>query len=101
MVCLVDGIEEDHAGGAAGGRPREGDTKGAQDERLVESLQVGIARICRDGAGRVASLLEDGGDFSQFGHDERGRSARRVVRFALIYIKSVNYEEERHCRGNK
>ena len=101
MVPLVDGIREDHAGGTAGGCPSEGDAKGAHDERLVESLQVGIARIHRDGAERVACLLEGGGDVSQFGHDEGGRSARRMVRFSLIYIKSVYYEEERHCRGNK
>ena len=84
VVCLVDGIGEDHAGGAAGGRPSEGDAEGAHNECLVESLQVGIARICHAGAKRVAHIMEYGGDVSQFGHDEGGRSARRVVRFDLI-----------------
>ena len=88
-IRLVDGIEEDHSGGAAEGAakgaagscPSEGDAKGAHDERLVESLQVRIARLCRDGAKRVARLLEDGGDVGQFGHDEGGgRSAQLVVR---------------------
>ena len=84
MVRLVDGIWEDHAGGAAGGRPIEGDAEGAHDERLVEFLQVRIAWLCCYGAEHVARLLEDGGDVSQFGHDGGGRSARRVVRFDLI-----------------
>ena len=85
--CLVNGNGEDHAGGAAGSCPSEGDAKVAHNERLVELLQVGIARLRRDGAKRVDRLLEDGGDVSQFGHDEGGWSAQRVVRFALIYIK--------------
>ena len=75
MVPLVDGFGEDHAGGAASGRPSEGDAKSARDNRLVELLKVGIARLCRDGAERVARLLEDGVDVGQFGHDEGGRSA--------------------------
>ena len=50
MVCLVDGIGEDHAGGAASSRTSEGDAEGAHDERLVESLEVEIARLFRDGA---------------------------------------------------
>ena len=45
MVRPVDGIMEDHSGGAAGGRPSEGDAKGAHNESLVESLQVGIVRL--------------------------------------------------------
>ena len=48
VVRLVYGIGEDHAGGAAGSLPSEGDAMGAHDERLVELLQVGIARLCRD-----------------------------------------------------
>ena len=80
LVRLVDGIGDYHAGGAVGGRPSDGDAKGAHDERLVELLQVGIARLHHDGAERVTRLLEYGGDVSQFGHDEGGRSARRVVR---------------------
>ena len=80
VVRLVDGIGEDHSGVTAGGRPCEGDAKGAHDERLIESLQVGIAWLLCDRAERVARLLEDGGDVGQFGHDEGGRSARRMVR---------------------
>ena len=91
MGCLVDGIGEDHSRGAAGGLPSEGDTKGAHDNRLVELLQVGIARLRRDGDERFARLLEDGGDVSQFGHDEGGGGAHGAL----------NYEEERYCRGNK
>ena len=72
VVRLVDGIKEDHARGAAGARPSEGDAEGAHDERLVEFLHVGIARLCRDGEERVTQLLEDGGDVSQFRHDEEG-----------------------------
>ena len=72
VVRLVDGIGEDHAGGAAGGCTNEGDAKGAHDERLVELLQVGIVRLRRDGAERFARLLEDNGDVGQFGHDEGG-----------------------------
>ena len=37
-----------------------------------ELLQVSIARLRRDGAKYVARLLEDGGDVSQFVHDEGG-----------------------------
>ena len=48
-VRLLDGFGEDHTGGVAGGHPSEGDAKGAHDERLVELLKVGIARLCRDG----------------------------------------------------
>ena len=80
VIRLVDGFGEDRARSAAGGRPSEGDTKGAHDKRLVELLKVSTTRICCDGAGRVARLLEDGVDVGQFGHDEGGWSARRVVR---------------------
>ena len=38
VVCPVDGIGEDHAGGADVGHPSEGDAKNAHDKRLVESL---------------------------------------------------------------
>ena len=77
MVRLVDGFGEDHSGGAASGCPSEGDDDGARDKRLVESLEVGITRLCHDGAKRVARLLEDG-----VSSDMRkgGRSARHVVR---------------------
>ena len=78
VVRLVDGFGEDYARGAARGRPSEGDAEGAHDERLVELLEVGIARLCRDGAERVARLLEDGVDVSEFGNDEGGGGARGV-----------------------
>ena len=78
MVCLVDGFGEDHSGGAASGRPNEGDAEGAHDERLVELLEVGIARLCRDGDEHVARLLEDGVDVDDFRHDEGG--AERAAR---------------------
>ena len=84
VVRLVDGIGEDHSRGVAGSRSSEGDAEGAHHERLVELLQVDIARLCRDGDKHVARLLEDGGDVSQFGHNEGGQSARRMVRFGLI-----------------
>ena len=72
MVCLVDGFGEDHAGGAVSGRPSEGDAEGAHDERLVESLKVGITRLRRDGVERLACLLEDGVDVGEFRHAEGG-----------------------------
>ena len=72
MVCLVDGFGEDHVRGAAIGCPSEGGAEGTHDERLVELLEVGIARLCRDGAERVARLLEDVGDVGELGHDEGG-----------------------------
>ena len=78
VVRLVDGFREDHGIGAAGGRPSEGDAKGAHDERLIESLKVGIARLCCDGTERVDRLLEYGVGVSEFGHAEGG--AERAAR---------------------
>ena len=76
VVCLVDVFGEDHAGGAASGCPSEGDAEGAHNERLVELMKVGIARICHDGDERVARLLKDGVDVSEFRHAEGGGGAR-------------------------
>ena len=78
VVCLVYGFGEEHARGTASVRPSEGDAKGAHDERLVESLKVGIARLRRDWAKRVARLLEYGVDVGEFGHAEGG--AERAAR---------------------
>ena len=72
MVCLVDGFGEDHAGGASRGRPSEGNAEGAHDERLVELLKFGTARLRRDGAEHVARLLEDSVDVIEFGHAKGG-----------------------------
>ena len=68
---------EDHAGGAASGRPSEGDSESAHDERLVETLEVGIARLCGDGAKCAARLLEYGVDVGEFRYD--GGGAERAV----------------------
>ena len=76
MVCLVDGFGEDHAGGASRGRPSEGNAEGAHDERLVVLLKFGTARLCSDGAKRVARLMENGVDVGEFGHAEGGGGAR-------------------------
>ena len=76
VVRLVEGFGEDHAGGAAGGHPSGGEDECAHDEPLVESLKFGIARLRSDGAERVARLLVDGVDVSEFGHAEGGGGAR-------------------------
>ena len=86
VVSLVDGFGEDHTGSAASGCPSEGDAEGSHDERLVDSLEVGIARLRRDGAERVACLLDDGVDVSEFGHDGGGaeRAAHGSFNVTLI-----------------
>ena len=80
VVHLVDRFGEDHAGGAAIGRPSEVDAEGAHDERLVELLEIGITRICCDGAKRVAILLEMSLMSLSSDMIKGGRSARRVIR---------------------
>ena len=77
MVCLVDGFGEYHDGGAASGSPSEGDAERANDEHLVEMLEVGITWIRVDGTERVARLLENGVDVGELGHD--GGGAERAV----------------------
>ena len=86
MVRLVDGFVEDHARGAASGGPSEGDAEIAHDERLIETPEIGIARLYGDGTERVACLLEDGVNFSEFGHDGGGaeRAARGPFNVTLI-----------------
>ena len=73
---MVDGFREDHSVGAASGRPSEGDAERAHDECLVETLEVGITRLCDDGTERVARLLEDVVDVGELGQDGGGGRAR-------------------------
>ena len=80
VVRLVDGFGGDHAGGAASGRPSEVDAEGAHDERLVDSLEVGIVRRRRDGAERVARLLEYALMSVTSDMMKGGRSVRRMIR---------------------
>ena len=76
MVRMVDGFGEDHSLGASIGRPSEGDAERAHDECLVETLEVGITRLCDDGTERVARLLEDVVDVGELGQDGGGGRAR-------------------------
>ena len=76
MVHLVDGFGEDHARGVARGCPSEGDAERAHNERLVETLEVGIARLRSDDTKRVARVLEDGVDVGDTRHDGGGGGAR-------------------------
>ena len=75
VFCLVDGFREDHAGGAASGSPSEDDYESEHNERLVETLEFGIARICGNGTERVARLLENSVDVGEIGHDAEGGGA--------------------------
>ena len=86
MVRLVDGFGEDHAGGAAIGRPSKGDAECAHEKRLVVTLEVGIARLCVDGTKLVARLLENGVDVGELEHDGRGaeRAAQGLFNVTLI-----------------
>ena len=76
VVCLVDSFGKDQAGGASSGGPSEGDAERAHDERLVETLEVGITRLRVDGTERVARLLEDGVDVGELGYDGGGGGVR-------------------------
>ena len=69
LVCFVDGVGEDYAGGAAGGCPSEAENEAADTEHLVETLNIAIVRLRANGTEGVARLLESGGDVREFGHD--------------------------------
>ena len=86
MVRLVDGFGEDHAGGAASGRPSKGDSERTHNERLVETMEVGIARLRGDGTERVPRLLVDGVDVGELTHDGGGaeHAARGLFNVTLI-----------------
>ena len=68
-VCFVDGVGEDYAVGASGGRPGEGDAKLEDENHLVETLKVAIVRLQADGTEGVSRLMESGGGVCEFGHD--------------------------------
>ena len=84
MVYFVDGVREDYARGASGGRPSERDSEAADDNHPVEMLKVAIVQLRSDGTEGVARLLESGGDVREFGHDvEWGESALAVALFSF------------------
>ena len=80
---------EDHAGGAASGRPSGGDAESAHNKRLVETLGVGIAQLCGDGTKRVACLLEDGFDVREFGNDGGGAERAAYGPFNVTLINKL------------
>ena len=85
MVCLVDSFGKDQAGGASSGGPSEGDAERAHDERLVETLEVGIARLCVLLAfWKMAWMCVDVGEL---GHD--GGGAERAT-WGPFNVKLIN-----------
>ena len=89
MVHLVDGFGEDHTGGAASGRPSEGDAESAHNERLIETLEVGIAQLRSDGTERAAHLLEDDVDVGKFRHDGGGAELTASGPFNVTLINKL------------
>ena len=45
MVCFVDRVGEDYAGGTAGGRTGEGDAEAADNKNLVETPRIAIVQL--------------------------------------------------------
>ena len=67
-----------------------GSTAGcASGVHLVESLEVGITRLLRDGAKRAARLLEDDVDVGEFGHAEGGKERAARGPFYVTEISKL------------